>query len=84
VGTSVEYVGLADRHEHPREWSVAFDVYSPDGNLIDGPVVVIIDKDTMKARFFDSPSPLKMTYDSGSAGRSPGGSEGQLPLVRCR
>ena len=54
-GHSVEYVGLGDRPQHPEEWSVTFDVYSPAGNLIDGRIVVIIDKRTMKARFFESP-----------------------------
>lgn len=52
-GHTVKYVALGDRPKHPEEWSVTFDLYSPAGNLIDGPIIVIVDKKTLVTRFFE-------------------------------
>ncbi|MRD46968.1 hypothetical protein [Caenimonas koreensis] len=35
----------------PKEWSVVFDVFTPSGDLLDGPVVVIVSDETNEARF---------------------------------
>jgi hypothetical protein len=48
---------FAEAREHerwPNEFSVIFDLYSKSGNLTDGPMIVIVDKTTRKARFFES------------------------------
>jgi len=42
------------RHRYPNEFAVVFDLFKGD-DLIDGPMVVIVDKTTQKARFFESP-----------------------------
>lgn len=54
-GHTVKLVETRDLPKWPNEWSVIFDLYSPAGNLIDGPIIVIVDKGTLKARFFESP-----------------------------
>lgn len=35
------------------EWCVSFDVFSPVGHLIDGPMVVLVDERTRKARLLE-------------------------------
>lgn len=50
---TVKYAEIIDSEKWPNEWSVIFDVYSPAGNLIDGPLIVIVDKKTLQARFFE-------------------------------
>ena len=35
----------------PGEWSVVFDVFNPNGSLMDGPVVVIVNEQTREARY---------------------------------
>lgn len=54
-GHTLKFVETKDSWIHPNEWSVIFDVYSPSRNLIDGPIIVIVDKETLKAHFFESP-----------------------------
>ena len=46
----------ARKHERwPNEWSVIFDLRAAQGHLMDGPMVVIVDEATGKARLFVSP-----------------------------
>jgi hypothetical protein len=35
------------------EWCVSFDVFNPGGHLMDGPVVVLVDGRTRKARLLE-------------------------------
>jgi hypothetical protein len=37
------------------EWSVIFEVHSAEGHLMDGPIIVVVDKTTAAARLFASP-----------------------------
>ena len=34
----------------PDEWGVVFDVYSPQNALIDGPIVILVDKNSGETR----------------------------------
>lgn len=45
----------ARKHDH-REWSVVYERVLPDqpGSVIDGPIIVIVDSVTQKARFFNT------------------------------
>ena len=43
-GFAYRFSGITFDQRWPGEWSVVFDVYSPDDTLIDGPVVLIVDK----------------------------------------
>ena len=46
----------ARKHERwPKEWSVIFDLRSARGNVMDGPMVVVVDEPTGSARLFESP-----------------------------
>lgn len=47
-------VKLSHTHLHPTgPWGAVFDVYSPEGNPVDGPIVVVVDPETQTARFLD-------------------------------
>lgn len=54
-GHTVKFVETRDLPKWPGEFSVIFDLYSPGGNLIDGPIIVVVDKHSGQARFFESP-----------------------------
>lgn len=54
-GHTVKFVETRDLPKWPNELSVIFDLYSSAGNLIDGPIIVVVDKNSGKARFFESP-----------------------------
>jgi hypothetical protein len=54
-GHTVSFVGGGDRPKAPDQFSIVFDLFSPKGNLIDGPIIVLVDKYSGKARFFKSP-----------------------------
>lgn len=54
-GHKVTFVEARNLPKWPNEWSVIFDLYSPEGNLIDGPIIVIVNKITRNAHFFESP-----------------------------
>jgi len=45
-GYRYEYVGTSFDAEWPDEWGVVFDVYTPDGHLMDGPVIFAVEKET--------------------------------------
>lgn len=49
-GYRYELVEVACREKFPDEWDVVFDVYTPSGNLMDGPVVLVVEKATGKVR----------------------------------
>ena len=54
-GHTLTFVEAKPRARYPGEWSAIFDVFSPEGTLIDGPVVVIVDEGTREARVMDGP-----------------------------
>ena len=54
-GHTVKFLETRDLPKWPNELSVIFALYSPAGNLIDGPTIVVVDKQSAKARFFESP-----------------------------
>ena len=54
-GHTVKFVETRDLPKWPNELSVIFDLFSPAGNLVDGPIIVVVDKHSCKARFFESP-----------------------------
>jgi hypothetical protein len=51
-GYRYEYVGTSFDANWPDEWGVVFDIYSPGGNLVDGPVVFAVEKETGRVRTF--------------------------------
>lgn len=51
-GYRYEYVGTSFDDKWPDEWGVVFDVYTPNGNLMDGPVVFVVEKETGHVRPF--------------------------------
>lgn len=53
-GHRAQFVEVVARERFPNEWGVIFDLYSPAGNLVDGPLVVLVDKKTGEARIFES------------------------------
>nr|WP_321361625.1 hypothetical protein [uncultured Hyphomonas sp.] len=40
---------------HPGEWNVIYDLFSPQGTLIDGPVIVIVDEQDAEAHLMEGP-----------------------------
>ena len=53
-GHTLKFAEARDLPKWPDELSVIFDVFSPAGNLIDGPIVVVVDKRSGDARFFET------------------------------
>ncbi len=49
------FVGCSPSTTTRGEWSAVFDVFTSDGALIDGPIVVIVDEKTRKARVVVGP-----------------------------
>ncbi|HSV71243.1 MAG TPA: hypothetical protein VLI72_14135 [Methylibium sp.] len=49
-GYRYDPVEVACRDKFPDEWDVVFDVYTPSGNLMDGPVIIVVEKATGKVR----------------------------------
>jgi len=45
-GFRYEHVSTSINAILTNEWNVVFDVYSPSGNLMDGPVVLVVERDT--------------------------------------
>jgi hypothetical protein len=52
-GYRYEFVGISFNDKWPNEWGAVFDVYTPRGNLMDGPVVLVVEKDTGRVREFE-------------------------------
>lgn len=53
-GYRYEFAGISSNENWPNEWGVVFDVYTPNGNLIDGPVVFVVEKDSGRVRSFEA------------------------------
>lgn len=51
-GYRYECVGTSFDAKWPDEWGVVFDVYTPNGHLMDGPVVFVVEKETGRVRSF--------------------------------
>ncbi len=45
-GFRYEFVGISSSESRENEWGAIFDVFTPSGNLMDGPAVFVIDKRT--------------------------------------
>lgn len=54
-GHEMTFVEAKPRIRYPGEWSVIYDVFSPQGTLIDGPIVVIVDESSAEARLMEGP-----------------------------
>lgn len=52
-GYRYEFVGTSFNEAWPDEWAAVFDVYSPGGNLVDGPVVFVVEKDSGRVRGYE-------------------------------
>ncbi|WUR12416.1 hypothetical protein E7V67_022345 [[Empedobacter] haloabium] len=52
-GYRYEFVGISFDEKWPNEWGAVFDVFTPNGNLMDGPVVFVVEKETGIVRGFE-------------------------------
>jgi hypothetical protein len=52
-GYSVVYADASKDEKTPDEWLVRFDLYSPNGGLVDSPTFVFVNEKTGLARFFE-------------------------------
>ena len=52
-GWRYEFVGITSPRNWPDEWSAVFDVYTPNGNLMDGPVVFMVERRTGRVRGYE-------------------------------
>ena len=50
-GFSLKFVSIRRDDQWPKEWSVVFDVFTEQGALLDGPVVVIVNEESNQARY---------------------------------
>ena len=50
-GFRYEFVGISFDENWPNEWGAVFDAYTPNGNLMDGPVVFVVEKDSGRVNF---------------------------------
>lgn len=53
-GYRYEFVGISFDEQWSDEWGAVFDVYTPSGNLMDGPVVFVVEKETGRVRGFEA------------------------------
>lgn len=53
-GFRYEFIEISESKIHPDEWGAIFDVYSPQSSLMDGPIVLIVEKDTGKVRSYEA------------------------------
>jgi|EndMetStandDraft_4_1072995.scaffolds.fasta_scaffold691136_1 hypothetical protein len=53
-GYTAKFAEVLTHPRFPNEYSVVFDVYTPEGNIFDGPLIVIVDQTNGETRFFDS------------------------------
>lgn len=49
-GYRYEFVRVNFNNKYPDEYGAVFNVYSPEGSLIDGPAVFIVNKNSRKVR----------------------------------
>lgn len=54
-GWRYEFACITEPRTRTDELAAVFDTYSPEGNLVDGPVVFIVNTTTGKVRPFESP-----------------------------
>ena len=52
-GYRYEFVGISFNEKWSDEWGAVFDVYTPNGNLIDGPVIFVVEKSTGRVRGYE-------------------------------
>lgn len=52
-GHKAVFAEVRSHHRWPDEFSVIFDVFTEAGNLVDGSLIVIVDKLTREARIFE-------------------------------
>lgn len=45
-GYRYEFAGISSNDKYPDEWGTVFDVYTPKGHLMDGPVVFVVERRT--------------------------------------
>jgi len=48
---TAKFVGIKVSSRDPNMYGVVFDVYAPEGHVVDGPVVIVVDQRTGEARF---------------------------------
>jgi hypothetical protein len=53
-GYRYEFVGISFDQKWANEWGAVFDVFTPNGHLMDGPVVFVVEKDTGHVRGFEA------------------------------
>ena len=51
-GHSIQFVSATKGIRSPDEWSILYDLFSPQGTLIDGPIVVLVDDASGEVRLF--------------------------------
>lgn len=49
-GHTYKFASVKFDERWPSEWGVVFDVYSPQNTLIDGPIVILVDRNSGAAR----------------------------------
>lgn len=54
-GHGIAFVEAKPSTRYPGEWNVIYDLFSPQGTLIDGPVVIIVDENSAEARLMEGP-----------------------------
>ena len=54
-GYKTVFAEVRSHDRWPNEWSVIFDLFTEAGNLMDGPMIVVVNKTTRQARIFESP-----------------------------
>jgi hypothetical protein len=52
-GYRYEFAGISFDENWPDEWGAIFDVYTPGGHLMDGPVIFVVEKKTGIVRGFE-------------------------------
>ncbi len=52
TGRKLKLIGSRKRPKGPDEWDVLFETVDLDGNVADGPTVVIVNAQTESVRFF--------------------------------
>lgn len=51
---SAKFAEVRESDHYPGSWSVIFDVIGPNGSVLDAPTVVVVDRETAKARLLPS------------------------------
>ena len=53
-GFSVRHAETKKSIPWPNDWAVVFNVYHPQGHLMDAPIIVLVDEKTRQPRFFET------------------------------